>query len=97
MTVNVERNNGLYKLAIEGEMTVLTSAELKRHLLYNLENCSKLEIDLSQVSEMDSAGFQLLFLTKREAIYSGKIMRITSHSEATSSVLELYNMHGEVF
>ncbi len=73
-------------------MTITTAAELKKVLLDNLADCPGLEIDLSQVSEMDTAGFQLLYLAKREADTSNKVFRIVSHSPKTLSVLELYNM-----
>ena len=96
MNVNVEKSDGLSRLQIEGEMTVLYAAALKKDLLDNLADCSKLDIDLSQVSEMDTAGFQLLFLIKREAGLSDKSMRITAHSPATLSVLKLYGIDEEV-
>jgi anti-anti-sigma factor len=97
MNVIVEKTDGLSRLQIEGEMTVFHAAELKKDLLDNLAGCSKLDIDLSQVSEMDTAGFQLLFLIKREAGISDKPMRITAHSPATLSALKLYGMDEEVF
>jgi len=96
MNVNVEKTEGLSRLQIEGEMTVFYAIALKKDLLDNLSDCSKLDIDLSQVSEMDTAGFQLLFLIKREAGLSDKSMRITAHSPATLSVLKLYGMDEEV-
>ncbi|GBD97814.1 MAG TPA: anti-sigma factor antagonist [Nitrospirae bacterium] len=92
MKVNAEKNNGLCRLQIEGEMTISAATELKKSLLDNLANCSELEIDLSQVSEMDTTGFQLLFLVKREASLLNKVFRIISHSPKTLSVLKLYNM-----
>jgi anti-anti-sigma factor len=92
MNINVEKQNGLFSLKIEGEMTISTAMELKKGLLDNLEECSELEIDLSRVNEFDTAGFQLLFLIKREANMSNKAFRIVSHSQGTELVLELYNM-----
>ena len=92
MTINVDKKNGLSSLRIEGEMTIFTALELKKGLLDNLADCSGLEIDLSQVNEFDTAGFQLLFLTKRDANMSDKSFRIISHSPASELILELYNM-----
>ncbi len=92
MTINVDKKNGLSRLSIEGEMTISTALELKTGLLDNLADSSGLEIDMSQVNEFDTAGFQLLFLTKREANMSDKSFRIISHSPASESILELYNM-----
>jgi anti-anti-sigma factor len=92
MAIVVDKKNGLSRLRIEGEMTISTAQELKGGLLDNLEDCSGLEIDLSGVNEFDTAGFQLLFLTKREANMSDKSFRIISHSPASESIMELYSM-----
>ena len=58
-------NNTACQLHIEGELTIYTAAETKARLLPLLAQCIDLEIDLSQVNEMDSAGLQLLILAKR--------------------------------
>ncbi len=92
MKINVKKTKGLCKLQIEGEMTIFNAIELKESLFDNLAGCSKIDIDLSQVSEMDTAGLQLLFLVKREAALLTKGIKIISHSLATMAVLELYRM-----
>ncbi len=97
MTVKKEEHNGLCKLQIEGEMTIFTAAELKKNLLDNLTACSELEIDLSQVSEMDTAGLQLLLLVKMESFIANKEVHITMYSPATLSVLQSYNLNMEEF
>jgi ABC-type transporter Mla MlaB component len=51
-----------------------------------------LDLDLSQVSEMDTAGFQVLLLAKREALKFNKTVRLTAHSKAVTELLDLYNM-----
>jgi ABC-type transporter Mla MlaB component len=73
-------------------MTIYHAAEMKKELLPCLELGTELEINLSEVSEIDTAGFQLLLLTKREALDSGRPMRLVEHSSATLEVLDLFNM-----
>ncbi len=97
MNIDVEKNNGLCKLQIEGEMTIYNSAELKKQLLESLPECSQIELDLSQVSEMDTAGFQLLLLVYSEASLLNKTVRLASYSSAISTVFDLYNMDKEDF
>jgi ABC-type transporter Mla MlaB component len=41
---------------------------------------------------MDSAGFQLLAMAKREMLREGKTMRIVAHSQAVCDVIDFYNM-----
>jgi ABC-type transporter Mla MlaB component len=61
-------------------------------LLEALAHCEELDLDLSQVSEMDTAGFQVLLLAKRDALKDNKIVRMTAHSKAVTELLDLYNM-----
>lgn len=80
------------RMAIEEDMTIYTAAAQKQKLLDALEGCRELDLDLSQVSEMDTAGFQVLLLTKREALKAGKTVRLSAHSKAVTDLLDLYNM-----
>jgi anti-sigma B factor antagonist len=92
MTISIETLNGVCCVRVAGEMTIYQAAELKAELLPCLELGAELEINLSGVSEMDTAGFQLLLLTKRVAAGVGKPLRLTEHSQATLEVLDLLNM-----
>jgi anti-anti-sigma regulatory factor len=75
-------------------MTIYTAAELKSQLLKALDECAEIEIDLAEVSELDTAGFQQLYLAKREASRRGRSLRLVAHSDATREVLDLYHMGG---
>jgi anti-anti-sigma factor len=97
MNVNVEKNNGLCKMQIEGEMTIFTAAELKEELIDNLGNCSDIEIDLSRVSEMDTSGLQLLLLIYREASILKKSVRLISYSPSVAAVFDLFSIDREEF
>jgi anti-sigma B factor antagonist len=92
MTIRAEQKNGLCQLHIEGEMSIYTAAELKAQLVPHLAQPGELEIDLSQVSELDSAGLQLLILAKREAERVGINLRLAWHSPAVLEVFDLCNL-----
>lgn len=85
-------NNGVYRVKMEGEMTIYHALELKQGLLECLNHCTEMEINLSGVSEMDTAGFQLLVLAKCEAARGGRPLRLVEHSPATLEVMDLFNM-----
>ena len=53
-----------------------------------------MELDLSQVTEIDTAGIQLLMLAKRESMKRGKELRIVAHSPAVSELMDFYNIAG---
>lgn len=92
MTIRVESKNGMALLHIEGEMSIYTAAELRSQLLPHLARAGELEIDLSQVSELDGAGLQLLLLAKREAARGGTTLRLARHSPAVLEVFDLCNL-----
>lgn len=92
MTVATVFHDDTCCLGIEGEMTIYSAAELKATMLEGIARCQRLEINLSQVSEMDSAGLQLLYLVKREAAGMNKQVALVAHSPATLEVLDLYNL-----
>jgi anti-anti-sigma factor len=80
------------RLALSGAMNVYDAVETKARLLTGLAESPELELDLSAVEEIDSAGFQLLILAKREANRQGKALRLVSHSAAVRDILDFYNM-----
>ena len=79
-------------LVIAEDMTIYNAEAQKQRLLDALLATERLEIDLSAVSEIDTAGFQLLVLVKREARRVDKEALIVAHSEAVREVLDSYNM-----
>ncbi len=92
MPIRAETKDGLSLLHIEGDMTIYTAAELKAELMPHLSQPLEREIDLSGVSEIDSAGLQLLMLAKREAGRHACPLRLTGHSRAVLEVLDLCNL-----
>lgn len=92
MTVNVKTGKG--HLAIEGEMTIYTAEALKGRLVSELEKGEDLEVDLSGVSEIDSAGLQLLALIKIEALAYGKTAHFVGHSNAVLDIIDLCGLDG---
>ena len=83
---------GRSNLVISEDMTIYNAATQKEQLLKALADCQELDLDLLKVSEMDTAGFQILLVTKREALKAKKTMRLTAHSTAVTEFLDLFNM-----
>jgi len=83
------------QLSIAEEFTIYHALELKTALLDALATTDELELNLSGVGEMDTAGLQLLMLLKKEAQRNGKCARIVAHSRSVSAVIELCNLAAE--
>jgi anti-sigma B factor antagonist len=80
------------RLCFEGEMTIQAAAAQKARLLAALEGATRLDIDLSKVTELDSAGVQLLLLAKRCADLQQAELRLLDHSPAVVDLFQLLNL-----
>ena len=83
---------GTATLAIEGELTIHTAGERRTELLALVEQGDRLGVDLSAVTELDTAGLQLLLLTRREAAGFGKTFEITAASKAVTEALAIVHL-----
>lgn len=76
------------RLAIVEDMTIYQALPQKELLLSALGAGDELELDMSAVGEIDTAGLQLLILAKRESVRHGKRMTIIGHSAAVRQMIE---------
>ncbi|WP_222428802.1 lipid asymmetry maintenance protein MlaB [Denitratisoma sp. DHT3] len=80
------------RLTIDGTLLIYDAEEIKRRLIDTLHSGQLLELDLSHVNEIDTAGVQLLMLVKQESLRQEKTLRIVAHSPAVQEVIEFYNL-----
>ncbi len=92
MATAKKRKNAQSTLRIEGELSIYRAAELKQVLLGALEQTDELEVDLSGVTEFDTAGVQILMLAKKHALSKQRDLRLVAHSPAVLDVFELINL-----
>jgi anti-sigma B factor antagonist len=92
MHIEQEKKGSVTTLKISGDMTIYHAQELKSALLDALSDCEELEINLAEVSDMDTAGFQLLVMAKRSALAADKQLTLTAHSPVVIEVLDTYHM-----
>ena len=82
------------RIGIEGELSIFTAAVLRQRLLDAIATGKEVEVDLSQVGEIDSAGIQLMVAAKREATARKQSLRFIGHSPAVFDIIELYDLSG---
>ena len=90
--MNATANTG--RLAIDQDLTIYHAEALKSQLIGKLESHELIELDLSQVAAIDTAGIQLLMLAKRECQKQDKTLRIIAHSPAVHELMDFYNIAG---
>lgn len=86
-----KKKNAVEKLTVEGELTIYTAAEMKEKIGILL-NSESIEIDLAQVSEIDTAGLQLLLLAHRECVKQEKPIVFSNPSEAVLACWSMCNL-----
>lgn len=84
--------DGAARLIVDGDMSIYNAIEVKEQLINAVRSTNTLELDLSHVGEMDTAGFQLLVLAKRESVRMEKTLNITAHSDSVRELIDFYNM-----
>jgi len=80
---------------IDGEFTIYRAAELAaamKSALAGVPDGGVFEIDLSEGTEMDSAGVQLLVSARRSARESGRALRLAGASPAVDEVFRILQL-----
>jgi anti-sigma B factor antagonist len=89
--MSVEAMNAPGTLHIEGELTIYRAAELCETLqatLAALPPGADLTLGLAGVTEMDSAGVQLLIAARKSAAATGRELQLRDPSPAVREVFE---------
>ncbi|HJV26252.1 MAG TPA: STAS domain-containing protein [Aromatoleum sp.] len=80
------------RLALDADLTIYHAETQKQALIDALAGSNRLELDLSAVGDIDTAGLQLLILIKREARAQGKEIVISGHSTAVRQTIDFCNL-----
>ncbi|WP_238012718.1 STAS domain-containing protein [Dactylosporangium sp. AC04546] len=78
-------------LSLDGELTVINAAEQHERLLRALDG-SRLDVSLAGVTDLDTAGLQVLLFLSREAARRSVPVSFAGHSPAVLEVLRLVGL-----
>ena len=82
-------------IRVTGELTIQRAEEIKPLLLASLPtDGSVARLDLSQVSEIDTAGIQLLMAASREVVSRAAVFQVVAVSQVVREALELFRQTG---
>jgi anti-sigma B factor antagonist len=76
-------------LSINGEFTIFSVADIRTRLQEALTTVDQLSVDLSGVTEIDTAGLQLMLLAKRKP---GKTVGFCKHPDVVLRLIDLANL-----
>ena len=77
-------------IKVKGNCVIQELEPLQKIMLDTIESeRSSVQIDLSEVEAIDTAGVQLLAVCRKSALEKGKTFRITSESEAVREALKI--------
>lgn len=86
-------------LSVNGEFTIFTADAHKTALMNAIAQTSadsSVDIDLSAVTEIDTAGLQLMLLAKHEAAAVGRSVTFSNHSDAVLDLVSLFDLVGQL-
>jgi len=79
-------------LMLEGDVTIYNAEKIKQDLFSYLSKNKKIRVDLMDVDEFDTAGFQVLLFGKQYAEKNNIDLKLISPSDAVGEVFRLYGM-----
>ncbi len=92
--IEVENEGTLCRAQLRGEMTIYNAVPLKQELVGLLGRSGDLELDLSGITDIDTAGVQLLMLLKRECAARDRSFILSNHSGVVLDIYELMGLVG---
>ncbi|MDH5518512.1 MAG: STAS domain-containing protein [Gammaproteobacteria bacterium] len=79
-------------IQIPADMTIYEAGELKELFESSLSAANCINVSLNNVTEIDTAGIQLMVSLKKNAARDNKVVNFTAHSSAVVSLLDLFDM-----
>ena len=88
MNINIEKENGVTLLAIEGRLDTTTAPELEKAINNEGESLEKLVLDFKGVDYISSAGLRVILAAQKKMNVQGS-MELVNVSEAVMDIFEM--------
>lgn len=80
------------RIVIDGEFTIFTASEIRNRMLDALSEGDQVEVDLSGVNEIDTAGVQIILAAQLNASNRRKQLSFVGRSQAVIDVMAIYGL-----
>ena len=91
MSANIEYTGQGARVTLSGELTIYSVTEIKSALAEVIGKTSAIEVDLAGVTEIDTAGLQLMLIAKRHPDCE---LRFVNHPPEVLRLIDLANLGG---
>lgn len=92
MTIDLFHEKNACRIRIEGDLTIYTATEVTQTIRECLLTNPAIVIDLNGVSEIDTAGLQVLLVAKKESLLRNRGLGFIGPSSVVSDCLRLVNL-----
>jgi len=93
MEINIENSASSCCLKLIGEMTIYAASQVKDHLIMPINAAQEVDVDASGITDIDSAGMQLLILAKCHADQLGKPFQLSKPSRPVVEFINLFSLN----
>jgi anti-anti-sigma factor len=91
--MDLDQKLSIGELRVNGEMTIYRATEVAQTLFASVHaHAGHVNLDLSEVTEFDTAGLQLVLMARRMVEANGYRLDVVLPSECVAEVLELCNV-----
>lgn len=93
MSVERKKSKDTTTLSFTGELSIYSVGELKNEILGDPESLgTRIALDLEKVSEIDTAGIQLLLFAKKHFLTQEKQLYLAKSNELVDSVFATFDL-----
>lgn len=92
MGIEIHNEAGCCQIRIEDELTIYTASAVAAAISTALNSHASVAIDLSGVSEIDTAGLQILLVARKEALLHERQVRFIGQNRVVLEALQLMNL-----
>lgn len=93
LKISEKKTSSKYSMSFNGDFNIYNVSEITGKLRSAVGSDLSIELDLSSVKKIDTAGYQLVLLCRKECDRTGKSFSIKGMSEEAR---RLFSLYGEI-
>lgn len=92
MEFKAKINDGVCEAAVEGELTIYQVNEFKKELEKVIKKASNINLNLANVSELDTSCLQILMQAQNACLENKKELKLSAISPPIREVMEIFGL-----